>query len=96
MQTTQQAYIFLYWLAFCGLIMASVVYAMQITRRTKASVPYARMLSAISWLLLTVSIYFASRYHGGTPLTGPNQLVLLAWAVILLYFLFEYLLKFRR
>ena len=88
--------IILFWIAFCGLVMASVVYVQHIVKRSRASVPIARMLSALSWLLLTVSIYHSSRYHGGTPLTGPNQLVLLAWALVLAYFLLEYLLKFRR
>jgi len=91
-----QAATFLFWTSFCGLLMASVVYAHEIIRRKQATKPVARVLSVISWIALTASIGLASAYHGGTQLTGPNTLVLLAWALILVYFILGFFLKFKR
>jgi ABC-type uncharacterized transport system permease subunit len=92
----QQTAIILFWLAFCGLLMATVVYAFEIIRHRRASVLAARVLTALAWLTLTASIGLNSLVHHGTPLNGPNQMVLIAWALVLVYFLFEYLLKFTR
>ncbi|MCL2680398.1 MAG: cytochrome c biogenesis protein CcsA [Coriobacteriia bacterium] len=86
----------LFWISFCGLLMASVVYAIEIIRRQQATKPIARVISVISWISLTASIGLASVYHGGTPLTGPNTLVLLAWALVIVYFVFGFFLNFNR
>lgn len=85
-----------YWAAFCGLLMASAVYVLEITRGKPASFPYGRILLLVSWITLTVSVGLSSIYHGGTLLSGSNVLVLLAWALVLAYFVFGCLMKLPR
>ena len=84
-----------YWIAFCGLLVATAVYILEVTRRKPTDLPVGRILSALSWLMLTASIGLASVYHGGTKLSGSNVLVLLAWALVVVYFVLGHLMRFK-
>ena len=86
----------LFWTSFCGLLMATVAYGLEVLKRKKAGKLIARVLLVASWISLTTSIGLLSVYHGGTQLTGPNTLVLLAWALVLVYFVLGHFLKFSR
>ena len=85
-----------YWIAFCGFLMASAVYVMEVTRRKPMTFPVGRGLIIISWIALTASIGLSSVYHGGTLLSGSNVLVLLAWALMLVYLALGHWMKLRR
>ncbi|MCL2402837.1 MAG: cytochrome c biogenesis protein CcsA [Coriobacteriia bacterium] len=85
-----------YWIAFCGLLMASAVYVLEITRRKPTTFPVGRILLIVSWVALTASIGLASVYHEGTLLSGSNALVLLAWAIVLAYCVFGIFMKLPR
>jgi HemX protein len=91
-----QAGIITFWTAFVGFLMATVVYCYDILEKKDAAALVPRVLTAVAWLLLTASIGLNSVARHGTPLNGPNQLVLLAWALVLVYFLIEYILKFKK
>jgi len=85
-----------YWIAFVGLLIASAIYVLELTRGKPTTLPYGRVASVMAWVSLTASIGLYSTYHGGTPLSGSNVLVLLAWALVLVYFVLGFLLKFTR
>ncbi|MDR1776020.1 MAG: cytochrome c biogenesis protein CcsA [Actinomycetes bacterium] len=91
-----QASIVLFWLAFCGFLMASVFYVYWIVRHATASNIVPRVITVLAWVALTASIGMRSVVDGGTRLNGPNQLTLIAWALVLVYFLIEYVLRFSR
>jgi len=85
-----------YWIAFCGMLMASAVYMLEITRRKEFSWPAGRVVLGIAWVALTASIGLSSSYHGGTLFSGSNVLVLMAWAFVLVYFIFGTFMKLPR
>ncbi|MCL2526109.1 MAG: cytochrome c biogenesis protein CcsA [Coriobacteriia bacterium] len=85
-----------YWAAFTGLLMASFIYALEIVRRRPTSRPFARIITALSWVMLTASIGLSSIHHSGTLLNGSNALVLLAWALVLIYFVLGHIMRFHR
>ncbi|MBK5211490.1 MAG: cytochrome c biogenesis protein CcsA [Coriobacteriia bacterium] len=85
----------LFWVAFAGLAGSSVLFSYELIQRRAGTVP-AKMVAAISLLILTVSIGLNSMANKGTPLTGGNELILAAWALLVLFFLIEYVLKFKK
>jgi len=85
-----------YWIAFVGLLVASAIYVLEIVRGKPTAFPYGRLVSVLAWISLTASIGLYSSYHGGTPLSGSNVLVLLAWALVLVYLTLGLLFKFTR
>lgn len=90
----EQAAAVLFWLAFAGVIGASVVFAYELLLRRNIRVN-PRLVTFVSLLALTASIGFNSSANKGTPLTGANQLILAAWALLILYFVVEYVFKFE-
>jgi ABC-type transport system involved in cytochrome c biogenesis permease subunit len=56
---------------------------------------WARFFTGAGFLLHTASIGAHSSAMGGTPLTGTNQLILASWALVLLYFVIEHLIRIR-
>ena len=88
-----------FWLSFVGLLAASVLFARQMVARERAASSAAsvagQIIAGLAWVILTISIAFNSIVHHRTPLTGANTLVLIAWALVLVYFAIEYLFRFK-
>lgn len=91
----QQASLVLFWFAFALYIGATVLYAYQFVLRRQKVSWWARFLTGAGFLCHTASIGANSMATGGTLYTGENQLVLAAWALVLLYFVMEHLLRIR-
>lgn len=91
----EKASVVLFWFAFALYIGATVLYAYQFILRRQKVAWWARFATGAGFLLQTASIGANSMANDGTPLTGPNQLVLASWALVLLYFAMEHLLKIR-
>lgn len=85
----------LYWISFALLVGATVLYAYQFVLKRSQVVLWARILTGAGFLALTGSIGLASSAAGRTLYTGRNQLVLAAWALVLLYFILEQFLRIR-
>ncbi len=84
------------WFALALLIGATVLYVYQFVLRRPALGWWARFATGAGFVMLTIAIGTRSVAHGGTELTGPhNTLVLLAWALVLLYFLVEHIIKVK-
>lgn len=91
----QQAALVFFWFAFALYVGATVLYAYQFVLRRQKVTWWARFFTGAGFLCQTISIGANSMASGGTLLTGENQLVLAAWALILLYFVMEHLLRIR-
>jgi ABC-type transport system involved in cytochrome c biogenesis permease subunit len=90
-----QASLVLFWFAFALYVGATVLYAYQFFLRRQKVSWWARFLTGAGFICHTLSIGAHSSAAGGTPLTGPNQLILASWALVLLYFVMEHLLRIR-
>ncbi len=91
----EQASLVLFWFALCLYVGATVLYAYQfVLRRGKVSW-WARFLTGAGFICQTLSIGANSMVHGTTVFTGENQLILAAWALVLLYFVMEHVLRIR-
>jgi len=91
----EQVSLVLFWFAFALYVAATVLYAYQfILRRQKVSW-WARFATGAGFILQTLSIGANSIANEGTPLTGANQLVLASWALVLLYFVIEHVIRIR-
>lgn len=91
----EQASVVLYWFAFALYVAASVLYAYQFILRYQKVGWWARFATGAGFILQTVSIGLNSVAYDGTPLTGSNQLVLASWALVLLYFIMEHVMRLR-
>jgi len=85
----------LFWFAFALYVGATVLYAYQFILKHSKVVWWARLLTGAGFLCHTASIGVASVAAGRTVFTGKNQLILASWALVLLYFVLEHLLKIR-
>ena len=91
----QQVALVAFWLAMALYAGATVLYAYYfVTKRTALSW-YATFLTGAGFLMHTASIGLRSSATDGTELTGANVLVLMAWALVLVYFIFEHLIKIK-
>lgn len=91
----EQISLVLFWFSLALYIVATVLYAYQfILRRQKVSW-WARFATGAGFIMQTLSIGANSIANDGTPLTGSNQLVLASWALVLLYFVMEHLMRIR-
>lgn len=88
------ASVLLYWVAFASLVVASVQFFYQLVAKHHFLVP-PQFIAGAGLLALTASIGLNSAAHHGTPLNGSNQLVLGAWALLIVYYVVEYLFKFK-
>ncbi|MDZ4168077.1 MAG: cytochrome c biogenesis protein CcsA [Coriobacteriia bacterium] len=91
----EQLSVVLYWFAFALYVVATVLYAYQFVLRRQKVAWWARFATGAGFILQTLAIGANSVANDGTPLTGSNQLVLASWALVLLYFVMEHLLKIR-
>lgn len=84
-----------FWFALTLYVAATVLYAYQFVLRRQKVSWWARFATGAGFLLQTVSIGANSVANDGTPLTGANQLVLASWALVLLYFVIEHVIRIR-
>jgi len=91
----QQISVVLFWFAFVLYVGATVLYAYQFILRKPAAAWWARFFTGAGFIAQTLSIGANSVASNGTPLTGPNQLMLASWALVLLYFIIEHLIKLK-
>ena len=91
----EQAAVILFWISFAGFVAASVLFAYQMLLRRPVKIP-PQMVTGIVLIIYTMSIGLNSVANGGTPMTGANQLVLASWALFVLFFIVEYVLKFKQ
>lgn len=91
----EQAAVVLFWISFVGFVAASVLFAYQMLLRRPVAVP-PQMVTGIVLIVYTASIGLNSIANHGTPMTGGNELILASWALFVLFFVVEYLLKFKQ
>lgn len=91
----EQASLVLFWFSLALFIGATVLYAYQFVLRRQKVGWWARFLTGAGFICLTLSVGANSVASDGTLFTGENQLVLAAWAIVLLYFVLEHLLRIR-
>jgi len=90
-----QASFILFWFSIALYIAATVLYGYQfVLKRSKVGF-WARAHVGAGFICQTLSIGANSIYHGGTQLTGANQLMLASWAMVLMYFVMEHLIKIK-
>jgi len=85
----------LFWFALALYIGATVLYAYQFFLRRSKVGWWARFLTGAGFLCQTASIGAHSIATHGTQLTGANQLMLASWALVLLYFVMEHVIKIK-
>ncbi len=89
------ASVIFFWLAFAAYCSASVGYGYQFILRKPALGRHARAMVGIGFISQTLSIGAHSIVLQGTPLSGPNVLMLASWVAVLVYFIFEHVLKVK-
>lgn len=91
----EQASVVLFWFALALYICATVLYAYQFVLKRPSVGWWARFFTGAGFICQTLSIGAASVSTGGTQLNGANQLMLASWALVLLYFVMEHLIKIK-
>lgn len=90
-----QASVVLFSFALALYIGATVLYAYQFVLKRAKVGWWARFLTGAGFICQTLSIGAHSIATHGTQLTGANQLMLASWALVLLYFVMEHLIKIK-
>ena len=85
----------LFWFALALYIAATVLYAYQFVLKRPKVGWWARFLTGAGFICQTLSIGAHSIADDGTQLTGRNQLMLASWALVLLYFVMEHVIKIK-
>ena len=83
------------WLSLAALAGATVSYAYYFLSKRATFSWYASFLTGLGFLCLTASIGLHSSSSEGSRLVGPYSLVLAAWALLLVYFIVEHLIKLK-
>lgn len=91
----EQASLVMFWFSFALYLCATVLYAYQFLLRRQKVGWWARFTTGAGFILQTLSIGANSIANSGTPLTGSNQLILASWALVLLYFVMEHVIRIR-
>lgn len=91
----EQFSILAFWFATMLYAAATVLYGYWFLSKRRTFSWYATFLTGAGFLCHTLSIYAGSRATKGTLLDGPNTLILLAWALVLMYFAMEHLIKIK-
>jgi HemX protein len=89
----EQISVILFWFALALYIGATVLYAYQFVLRRSKVGWLARFHVGAGFICQTLSIGAHSLATHGTQLTGANQLMLASWALVLLYFVMEHIIK---
>lgn len=74
---------------------ATVLYAYHFIAKRPSASYYASLLTGLAFLSLTASIGLHSSASQGTRIYGPYSLVLAAWALVVVYFAVEHLVKLK-
>jgi ABC-type uncharacterized transport system permease subunit len=90
-----QGAVILFWFTMVAYVAATVLYAYYFLSKRPAYSWYATFLTGAGYLCHTASIGMRSSAEHGTRLDGPNTLILFAWALVLLYFVMEHLIKVK-
>ena len=85
----------LFWFALALYIGATVLYAEQFVLRRSKVGWWARFFTGAGFICQTASIGVRSYSMNTTELTGANQLLLASWALVLLYFVMEHVIKIK-
>lgn len=83
------------WLAMAFYSGATVLYAYHFMSKRASYSKFATGLTGAAWLLHTASIGLYSSASRGTRLWGPYSMVLAAWALIIVYFVVEHMVKLK-
>lgn len=84
-----------FWFATMLYVAATVLYAYHFLSKRPAFSWYATFLTGAGFLCHTASIGMRSVAQQGTRLDGPNTLILSAWALVMIYFIVEHLIKLK-
>lgn len=85
----------LFWIAFACYCCGTVLYWYRFALRRENAGRWATTFTGAGFVAQTLSIGAGSIATGGTLLTGANQLILASWALVLLYFVAEHLLRIK-
>lgn len=91
----QQVAVVAFWFTMALLAGATVLYVYHFATKRADLAWYATFTTGAAFLTLTASIGLRSSATSGTELTGANSLVLMAWALVAVYFVFEHLAKIK-
>lgn len=83
------------WLTMALLAGATVLYAYHFLSKRASFSFYATLLTGAGFLFLTASVGLHSSGAEGSRLVGPYSLVLAAWALVLVYFVVEHLIRLK-
>jgi ABC-type transport system involved in cytochrome c biogenesis permease subunit len=90
-----QASAVLFWFSLALYIAATVLYAYQFVLKRSSIGWWARFMTGAGFICQTLSIGAHSIATDGTQFTGSNQLMLASWALVLLYFVMEHIIKIK-
>lgn len=90
-----QASVVLFWFSLALYIAATVLYSYQFVLKRAKIGWWGRFMTGAGFICQTLSIGAHSMATDGTQLTGPNQLMLASWALVLLYFVMEHFIKIK-
>ena len=90
-----QSAVILFWFTIVAYVAATVLYAYFFLSKRASYSWYATFLTGAGFLCHTASIGMRSTAEQGTRLDGPNTLILSAWALVMLYFVMEHLIKVK-
>ncbi len=92
----KQAAVVTYWLTIALLVGATVLYAYQFLMRRQNLAWWGRFATGAGFLSLTAAIGLRSAAYDESMILGPyNQLILVAWALLMMYFVLEHLIKVK-
>jgi ABC-type transport system involved in cytochrome c biogenesis permease subunit len=92
----EQAAVVSYWFAMALYLVATVLYAYHFVAKRPVFSWYATFATGAGFLAHTASIGLHWGATGQTPITGSfNSLSLTAWALVLIYFVVEHLVKLK-
>jgi ABC-type transport system involved in cytochrome c biogenesis permease subunit len=91
----QQAVVITFWLAMALYAGATVLYAYYFVDKRRSLSIAATFLTGAGFLMNSASIAMRSLLTHGTELAGPNSLVLAAWALVLVYFFVEHVVRLK-
>lgn len=84
-----------FWFATALYAAATVLYGYYFLTKRRSYSWYATFLTGAGFLCHTLSVGLRSVAMHGTQLDGANTLILLAWALVLIYFVIEHLIKLK-
>jgi ABC-type uncharacterized transport system permease subunit len=93
--SVEQASVLLFWFALALYVGATVLYAYQFILKRAKVAWWARFLTGSGFILQTLSIGAHSIVSHGTKFTGQNQLILASWALVLMYFVMEHVIRIK-